>query len=166
MKTSTNCTEVRGKTLGIVGYGHVGSQVGVLAEALGIKVLFFDQVSIMPIGNSVAVTSLEELLGKSDFVSINITHCQENKGIFDVEQFRSMKKGSFLINAGFGDAVNQESLADAIKSGHLGGAAIDVFPEGVVPSKGVSKFVSPLQNLPNVILTPSYGLLHDTLLYF
>ena len=149
---------MRGKTLGIVGYGHVGSQVGVLAEALSIKVLFYDQASIMPIGNSVAVASIDELLQKSDFVTINITHCLENKGIFGAEQFERMKKGSFLINAGFGDAVDQAALAQAIKSGHLGGAAIDVFPEGLEPVKGVSsKFLSPLQNQPNVILTPSYG---------
>lgn len=156
-KTSNNCNEVRGKTLGIVGYGHVGSQVGVLAEALSIKVIFYDQASIMPIGNSVAVASLDELLQSSDFVTINITHCHENKGLFLAEQFQRMKKGSFLINASFGDAVDHAALAQAIKSGHLGGAAVDVFPEGVEPVKGVSKFVSPLQNLPNVILTPHYG---------
>ena len=132
--------------------------MGVLAEALSVRVIFYDQASIMPIGNSVAVSSLDELLQQSDFVTINVTHCPENKSLIGAAQIERMKKGAFLINAGFGDAVDQSALASALKSGHLGGAAVDVFPEGVVPSKGTSKFHSPLINLPNVILTPSYGL--------
>ncbi|KAJ3305411.1 hypothetical protein HDV03_001505 [Kappamyces sp. JEL0829] len=156
-KSSTNCTEVRGKTLGIVGYGHVGSQLGVMAEALSIKVLFYDTVSLMPIGNSVAVTSLSELLTKSDFVSVNITASPENKNLFGKEQFAMMKKGAFFLNASYGEAADINALAEAIKSGHLGGAAIDAYPSA--PSKGEKKFQSPLQNLPNVILTPQYAML-------
>lgn len=150
---------MRGKTIGLVGYGHVGSQVGVMAEALSIKVLFYDTVSIMPIGNAVAVTSMSELLAQSDFVVVNVTSSLENKHLMGKEQFELMKKGAFFINAGYGDVADHQALAQAIKSGHLGGAAIDTYPEETLPKKGQAKLVSPLQGLRNVILTPSYGIL-------
>ncbi|KAI8930334.1 D-isomer specific 2-hydroxyacid dehydrogenase [Entophlyctis helioformis] len=151
-KTSSNCVEVRGKTLGIVGYGHVGSQLGVMAEALSLRVLFYDAVSLMPIGRAQPTDSLDELLAQSDYVSLNISASPENVNLFNKDVIAKMKKGSCLINVSAGDAVDQQALADAIKSGHLAGAAIDIHPPGSVSSK---TFTSPLQNVPNVILTPS-----------
>jgi D-3-phosphoglycerate dehydrogenase / 2-oxoglutarate reductase len=128
-----------------------------MAEALSIKVLFFDTVSLMPIGNAVSVNTLEELLQNSDFVSVNVSSLPENKHLISKPQLDIMKKGSFLINTSYGDAVDGFALADAIKSGHLGGAAIDAHPESNTPGNGSSKFTSPLQNVRNVILTPNYG---------
>lgn len=128
-----------------------------MAEALSIKVLFYDTVSLMPIGNAEAVSSLAVLLPKCDFISVNVSTNLENKNLFGAEQFSLMKKGSFFINSSFGDAADHEALAASIKAGHLGGAAIDVFPEANTPAKGSKVFSSPLQHLPNVILTPQYG---------
>ncbi|KAJ2998420.1 hypothetical protein HDV02_004535 [Globomyces sp. JEL0801] len=146
-KTSNDCHEVRSKTLGIVGYGHAGSQLGVMAEALSIKVIFYDLMALMPI---VTVSSVDELLAQSDFVSLHVTCHPDNKHLIGKEQLLKMKKGIDL-------KVDHEALAEVIKSGHLGGAAIDVFPDSDTPVKSNSKFTSPLQNLRNVILTPAYS---------
>lgn len=157
-KKSNNCYEVRGKTLGIIGYGHVGSQLGVMGEFLGMNVIWYDHQQLMPIGNSTPMRSLEELLKKADFISLNVPKIEENIGIFGAEQFALMKKGAFFINASFNKAVDLEALAAAIKSGHLGGAAIDTFPPGIgtkISDTSPIKFQSSLVGLKNVILTPN-----------
>jgi D-3-phosphoglycerate dehydrogenase len=142
---------VRGKTLGIVGYGHAGSQMGVMAEALSLKVLFYDITSIMPIGRAEPCASLESLLAASDFVALNVSSLESNVKMFGAKQFATMKQHSYFINTSFGDAVDHDALADSIKSGHLGGAAIDVYP-----SKS-NTAPNPLVGLKNVILTPRIG---------
>jgi D-3-phosphoglycerate dehydrogenase len=152
---------VRGKTLGIVGYGHVGSQLGIMAEALSLRVIFYDSVALMPIGRASPCASLHELLQSSDFVSINVSTMPENKHMIGKKELALMKPKSYLINTSFGDAVDPEALAEAIKSGHLAGAALDSFPmKSELDAQATGKFVSPLQNLPNVILTPHYGISH------
>ncbi|KAJ3266537.1 hypothetical protein HK104_006107 [Borealophlyctis nickersoniae] len=155
-KISTNCYEVRGKTLGIVGYGHVGSQLGVMAEALSLRVIFYDSVALMPIGRASPKNSLEGLLAESDFVALNVSSVPENVKMFGKAQFDMMKPGSYLINASFNEAIDLDALAEAIKSGHLRGAAIDQFPSQPKSNKK-TPFTNPLQNLPNVILTPAIG---------
>jgi D-3-phosphoglycerate dehydrogenase / 2-oxoglutarate reductase len=158
-KTSNDCHEVRGKTLGIVGYGHVGSQLGIMAEALSLRVIYYDSVALMPIGRASPCASLADLLSTSDFVSINVSNIPENKRMIGQKELALMKPKSYLINTSFGDAVDQDALADAIKSGHLAGAAVDSFPtQTELEAFSSSKFNSPLQNLPNVILTPHYGI--------
>ncbi|KAJ3029243.1 hypothetical protein HK097_005826, partial [Rhizophlyctis rosea] len=124
-KTATHCHEVRGKTLGIVGYGHVGSQVGVLAEALSLKVIFYDSVALMPIGRAQPVDSLDALLAQSDFVALNVPASPDNVKMIGKEQLEKMKEGSYLINASFGEAVDLEALSESLTSSHLYGAAID-----------------------------------------
>ncbi|KAH9256740.1 hypothetical protein BASA81_005034 [Batrachochytrium salamandrivorans] len=151
-KTSTNCVEVRGKTLGIVGYGHAGSQLGIMAEALSLRVLFYDDISLMPIGCAQPIDTLDELLAQSDYVVVNVTPSPENSNLFDKDILSKMKKGSYLVNVSAGDAVNHEDLAESIKSGHLSGAAMDVFPAQYVDGQ---MFKSPLQSMRNVILSPN-----------
>ena len=151
-KVATGSHEVRGKTLGIVGYGHIGSQVGVLAEALGLRVLFFDTGSKLPMGNNHFVATLEELLERSDFVTLHVPATPQTHGMIGAAELARMKPGAFLLNASRGTVVDVEALAAAIQSGHVGGAAIDVFPEE--PEKNDDVFASPLQRLPNVVLTP------------
>lgn len=155
MKSATGSREVRGKTLGIVGYGHIGSQVSILAESLGMKVLFFDVVKKLPLGNAQTTSSLEELLAQSDFVSLHVPETPLTKDMMAAPQFRQMKKDSYLINASRGTVVVIEDLVEALKSKHLAGCAIDVFPEE--PASNKEKFHSPLQGLSNVILTPHIG---------
>jgi D-3-phosphoglycerate dehydrogenase len=155
MKSAEGSHEVRGKTLGIVGYGHIGSQVSILAEALGMKVLFYDVLKKLPLGNARSVNSLTELLGLSDFVTLHVPETPQTKDMIAREQLQKMKKGSFLINASRGTVVVIDHLVAVLKDRHLAGCAIDVFP--VEPSSNKQKFVSPLQGLPNVILTPHVG---------
>lgn len=155
VKSASGTYEIRGKTLGIVGYGHIGSQVSVLAENLGIKVLFFDILKKLPMGNAHAVESLKDLLSQSDFVSLHVPETPLTPNMIGSEEISWMKKGSYLINASRGSVVDIESLAQAIKSGHLQGAAVDVFP--LEPKNNDEPFKSELQNLPNVILTPHIG---------
>lgn len=154
-KSAVGAREVRGKTLGIIGYGHIGSQVSVLAEALGMRVLFFDIVRKLPLGNSTPVGELEQLLERSDFVSLHVPETLETREMFGRRQFAAMKPGSFLINASRGNVVVVEDLVAVLKSGSLGGAAIDVFPSE--PEGKGDQFKSPLQGLSNVILTPHVG---------
>ncbi len=154
-KSADGAHEVRGKTLGIVGYGHIGSQVSVLAEAFGMKVLFYDVVKKLPLGNSQSVGKLPELLKAADFVSLHVPDTSQTRSMIGAKELRSMKKGAALINASRGTVVDIEALAEAIRSGALSGAAIDVFPEE--PASNKQKFTSPLQGLPNVILTPHIG---------
>lgn len=155
MKSAEGSKEVRGKVLGIIGYGHIGTQVSVLAEALGMRVLFFDVVKKLPMGNAQSVSSLKGLLSKSDFVTLHVPETPSTKDMISKKELLEMKKGSCLINASRGSVVVIEDLVDALKSKHLMGCAIDVFPQE--PSSNKEKFISPLQGLSNVILTPHVG---------
>ncbi|WII73336.1 phosphoglycerate dehydrogenase [Bdellovibrio sp. 22V] len=155
VKSAEGSREVRGKTVGIVGYGHIGSQVSVLAEAMGLKVVFYDVVKKLPLGNAEVKTSLEELLRVSDFVTLHVPETSETKDMIGAKELALMKRGSHLINASRGTVVVIEALVEALKSKHIAGCAIDVFPEE--PASNKEKFKSPLQGLNNVILTPHIG---------
>lgn len=155
LKSAEGSHEVRGKTLGIVGYGHIGSQVSVLAEAFGMCVQYFDVIKKLPLGNSQSCRTLEELLAASDFVTLHVPDTAQTRDMIGREQIAAMRKGAFLINASRGKVVDIGALATAIKEKKLAGAAIDVFPEE--PASNKEKFVSELQGLPNVILTPHIG---------
>lgn len=154
-KISSGCFEVRGKTLGIVGYGHIGSQVSTLAEALGMRVIYFDIISKLPLGNARGTNSLEELLRESDFVTLHVPATAQTHRMIGAAQINEMKQGAYLLNASRGSVVVISALAEALKSGHLAGAAIDVYPEE--PEKNTDSFHTELQGLPNVILTPHIG---------
>jgi D-3-phosphoglycerate dehydrogenase / 2-oxoglutarate reductase len=154
-KTATGSFEIRGKTLGIVGYGHIGRQVGVIAEALGMNVLFFDIVQQLPMGNNREVNSLKELLAHSDFVTLHVPATEQTKKMIGPEQIAQMKKGSRLLNLSRGNVVDIPALAEGLRSGQVSGAAVDVFP--TEPQSNQERFDSPLQGLPNVILTPHVG---------
>lgn len=152
VKSADGSREVRGKMLGIVGYGHIGSQVSILAEALGMQVQFYDVMKKLPLGNARMKTSLEELLSTSDFVTLHVPENEETKGLIGKQQLASMRKGSYLINASRGTVVVIDELVKALNDKHIAGCALDVFPDE--PASNKEKFVSPLQNLSNVILTP------------
>ena len=154
-KQSSGCYEVRGKTLCIVGYGHVGSQLSVLAEASGLKVHFYDIVPKLALGLAEAKETLDEALSGADFVSLHVPATAQTVNLIAAEQIGRMKKGAYLINAARGQVVDLEAAAAAIKSGQLGGAAVDVFPSE--PASGDELFECPLRGLPNVILTPHIG---------
>jgi D-3-phosphoglycerate dehydrogenase len=154
-KVSAGCYEIRGKTLGIIGYGHIGSQLGVLAEAMGMHVLYFDIATKLPMGNNRAVASMDELLSRSDFVTLHVPATPQTHEMIGERELSLMPKGSYLLNASRGTVVVIPALAAALKSGHLAGAAIDVYPEE--PESNSDGFVTPLQGLPNVILTPHIG---------
>jgi D-3-phosphoglycerate dehydrogenase len=155
LKDAANCYELRGKTLGIIGYGHIGSQVSVMAEALGMRVLYYDIVPKLPMGNAIATNSLDELLSLADVVSLHVPADASTKNMFDKQIIGQMKQGSILLNLSRGSVVDIDALADALENGHLQGAGIDVFPHE--PAGKHEQFVSRLQNLPNVILTPHIG---------
>lgn len=154
-KSAEGSKEVRGKTLGIIGYGHIGSQVSILAEALGMKVLFFDVLKKLPLGNATVKNKMSELLAESDFVTLHVPETSSTQNMISGNELKQMKRGSFLINASRGTVVVIEDLVTALKENHLAGCAIDVFP--IEPASNKEKFVSPLQNLKNVILTPHIG---------
>ncbi len=154
-KVATGSYEVRGKTLGIVGYGHIGRQVGVLAEALGMRVVFYDVATKLPMGNNRTFTSLSELLAEADFVTLHVPATRDTHEMIGTSQLAQMKQGAYLLNASRGTVVQIPALVEALKSGHLAGAAIDVFPQE--PESNGEGFVTALQNLPNVILTPHIG---------
>jgi len=155
MKTSEGSQEVRGKTLGIVGYGHIGTQVGLLAESLGMKVVFYDIEAKLTLGNAHAVPTLNGLLEMSDVVTLHVPETPQTLNMIGAGQFSKMKKGSKLINAARGTVVDIDALAAALESKHLSGAAIDVFP--VEPKTEGDEFISPLRGMENVILTPHVG---------
>ncbi|MCX2721953.1 phosphoglycerate dehydrogenase [Roseibium salinum] len=155
MKSAAGSHEVRGKTLGIIGYGNIGTQLSNLAEAMGMRVIYFDLVDKLQHGNVMPTETLEELLGESDVVSLHVPDTQETRNMFGADQIAAMKKGAFLINNARGKVIDIEALAAALKSGHLAGAAIDVFP--VEPKSNKDEFFSPLRGLENVILTPHIG---------
>lgn len=154
-KSAAGSHEVRGKTLGIVGYGHIGSQVSILAESMGMRVLFYDALSKLPLGNAHLAHSLEELLGQSDVVTLHVPETQSTRGMIGGAQLRLMKPGAYLINNARGSIVDLVALRGAIESGALGGAAVDVFPDE--PAGSGDAFACPLQGLDNVILTPHVG---------
>lgn len=155
MKSAEGSKEVRGKTLGLVGYGHIGSQVSVLAESMGVKVIFYDIIKKLPLGNAQAKTHLVDLLKEADFVSLHVPETPETKNMITSVQLAQMKKGSLLINASRGTVIVIDDLVQALKSNHLSGCAVDVFP--IEPASNKEKFKSPLQGLKNVILTPHIG---------
>ncbi len=154
-KDAKGSYELRGKTLGIVGYGNIGMQVSVLAEAMGMNVIYYDVESKLPHGNARQVRSLRELLKLSNVVTLHVPSEASTRYIINKDTLSYMKKGSILINYSRGDVVDINDLRNAVTSGHLSGAAIDVFPEE--PEKNGEKFSTVLQNLPNVILTPHIG---------
>lgn len=154
-KSAKGNREVRGKTLGIIGYGHIGSQVSVLAESLGLNVVYFDIVKKLPLGNATPMESMDELLGTSDFVTLHVPETSLTKDMISSSQLKKMKPGSYLINASRGTVVVIEDLVEMLRSGHVAGAAVDVFPRE--PKNNQESFVSPLCGLENVILTPHIG---------
>lgn len=154
-KEAKGSYELRGKTLGIIGYGNIGSQVSVLAEGLGMKVIFYDAVTRLPLGNAEAKKSLKELLNESDVVTLHVPETSQTKNMINKSNIKFFKKGSILINYARGEVVELDTLAKALKEEHLSGAAIDVYPWE--PEKNGDTFQTPLQNLPNVILTPHIG---------
>jgi D-3-phosphoglycerate dehydrogenase len=154
-KSAANSHEVRGRTLGIVGYGNIGSQLSTLAEAMGMKVIYFDQTDKLRHGNTEPVESLQDLLAGSDVVSLHVPETLETSGMIGQSELRLMKRGACLINNSRGTVVDVDALAEALRDGHLAGAALDVFP--VEPSSNSDRFQSPLQGLKNVILTPHIG---------
>jgi D-3-phosphoglycerate dehydrogenase len=153
-KTASGSFEVRGKTLGIIGYGRIGRQVGVIAESLGLRVIFCDVAARLPMGNNRLMT-LEELLAESDYVTLHVPETAQTRGMISTREVGLMKRGACLLNASRGTVVDIDALAAAVKSGHLGGAAIDVFPEE--PETNSDGFVTQLQSLPNVVMTPHIG---------
>lgn len=155
MKEAKGSYELRGKTLGIIGYGNIGSQVSVLAEALGMKVIFYDTETKLPLGNALDAKSLKELLGRSDVITLHVPETSATKNLINKSNLKFFKKGSILINYARGEVVDLDSLSKAIREGYIGGAAVDVFPSE--PEKNGDKFQTPLQNCPNVILTPHIG---------
>ncbi len=155
MKSAKDSFEVRGKTLGIVGYGHIGTQVGILAESLGMRVIYYDVESKLALGNASPASSLNRLLEESDIVTLHVPEDRSTKNLMSRERLGYMKKGAVLINASRGTVVDLDALADFLKEGYLLGAAIDVFP--VEPKSNNEEFISPLRELQNVILTPHIG---------
>ena len=155
LKTASGSQEVRGKTLGIIGYGHIGTQIGVLAESLGMKVVFYDIDTKLALGNAHQVSSLDALLETSDVVTLHVPETPQTQNMIGAPQLARMKKGSKLINAARGTVVDIEALAEALNSKHITGAAIDVFP--LEPKTEGDEFISPLRGMENVILTPHVG---------
>ena len=153
-KTAAGCREVRGKVLGIVGYGHIGSQLSVLAESIGMRVIFYDVAQSMPLGMASPMRSLEELLQAADFVTLHVPETSETIDMIGETQLKQMKQGSFLINASRGTVVDLDALRKALISQHLGGAALDVYPS---EPEANGPWKTELEGLPNVILTPHIG---------
>jgi len=154
-KTAAGAHEVRGRTLGIVGYGHIGAQLSVLAEAIGMRVRFYDVVDKLALGNAGPTRSLHNLLAEADVISLHVPDTLSTRGMIGGDEIGRMRLGAILVNAARGKVVDIEALADALRSGRLGGAAIDVFPQE--PASGDERLHSPLQGLANVILTPHVG---------
>jgi len=154
-KSATASLELRGKVLGIVGYGNIGTQLAVLAEAMGMQVIYYDHTDKLSHGNAVAMPNLASLLARADIVTLHVPETPQTKDMIGAAEFAKMKPGSYFINNARGTVVDLTALAEVLKSGHLAGAAVDVFP--LEPSSNAEKFTSPLQGLENVILTPHVG---------
>ena len=155
LKTAQNSNEARGKTLGIIGYGHIGTQLGILAEGIGMQVKFYDIETKLTLGNASQVADLDQLLAESDVVTLHVPETPQTKGMMGKAQLVAMKPGSILINASRGTVVDIDALAEALRTEHLLGAAIDVFP--TEPKSNTEEFLSPLREFDNVILTPHIG---------
>jgi D-3-phosphoglycerate dehydrogenase / 2-oxoglutarate reductase len=155
LKAASHSYEVRNKNIGIVGYGHIGSQVSVLAEAMGMNVYYYDIEKKLSLGKAAACNSLDELLSRSDIVTLHVPETPLTRNMISVRQLTLMRKGALLINASRGSVVDYDALASALKSGHITGAAADVFPQE--PASNSEPFVSVLQQFDNVILTPHIG---------
>jgi len=155
LKEASNSYELRGKTIGIVGYGNIGTQVSILAEAFGMHVIYYDIVTRLPLGNAQSRKTLEELVFEADIVTLHIPDTRQTKNLINANVLSQFKKGSILINYARGEVVDVDALAEELKSKRLNGAAIDVFP--LEPEKSGDHFLSPLQGLPNVLLTPHIG---------
>ena len=154
-KEATGSYELRGKTLGIIGYGNIGSQLSVLAEGLGMKVIYYDTETKLPLGNAIDSKNLRDLVSKADIISLHVPELPTTKNLINKNLLKSFKQGSILINYARGEVVDIDALAKSLSDGHLGGAAIDVFPWE--PEKNGDKFTTPLQGLKNVLLTPHIG---------
>ena len=154
-KAATGCHEARGKTIGIIGYGHIGTQVGSGAEALGLSVIFYDVENKMVLGNAKQVNTLDELLENSDIITLHVPELPTTKNMISKAQFAKMKDGVRFLNASRGTVVDIEALCEALRSGKVAGAAVDVYPKE--PSKNGEEFVTPLREFDNVILTPHIG---------
>ncbi len=155
LKSANNSYEIRGKSLGIIGYGSIGSQLSVLAESLGMKVYFYDVITKLPLGNATQVDSLQELLGLADIVSLHVPETGATQNMIGERELKQMKSNSILINAARGTVIDIDALSAALREKKLLGAAIDVFP--VEPKSNNEEFVSPLREFDNVILTPHIG---------
>ena len=155
MKSADNSFEIRNKVLGIVGYGNIGTQLGIMAESMGMDVIFYDIVTKLPLGNARQTGSLDELLNKADVVSLHVPETASTKWMMSTKQFAAMKQNSIFINAARGTVVDIDALVEVLKSEKLLGAAIDVFP--VEPRSNADEFVSPLREFDNVILSPHVG---------
>jgi D-3-phosphoglycerate dehydrogenase len=155
LKSASGSNEIRGKTLGIVGYGHIGTQLGIIAESMGMRVIFQDIESKLPLGNAEARASLKALLKEADIVSLHVPDTLETRNLMSAGAINTMRRGSYLINASRGTVVDIGALSKALKSGHIAGAAIDVFP--LEPKTNDDRFESPLVGLDNVLLTPHIG---------
>lgn len=155
LKDARGSFELRGKTMGLIGYGNIGTQVSVLAEALGMNVIYYDELTKLPLGNAVPAKTMKDVLKKADIISMHVPDLPGTRNLMNAAAIKQIKKGSILINYARGEVVEIEALAEAIKKGDIGGAAIDVFP--VEPEKNGDEFITALQGLPNVILTPHIG---------
>jgi D-3-phosphoglycerate dehydrogenase len=155
LKSAGGSHEARGKTLGIIGYGHIGTQLGVLAEQLGMRVVFYDIETKLSLGNALPMPSLPALLQSSDIVSLHVPETEQTQNMITASELELMRSGAALINASRGTVVDLAALAQFLKNGHLAGAAIDVFPQE--PKSNHDEFLSPLRGLSNVILTPHIG---------
>jgi D-3-phosphoglycerate dehydrogenase len=155
LKEAKGSYELRGKTLGIIGYGNIGTQVSILAEAMGMKVIFYDTVTKLPLGNAVAKKTLKEVVSQADIITLHVPDTAQTKNLINKTVIKQFKKGSILLNYARGEVVDLEALAKAIQEGLISGAAVDVYPWE--PEKNGDKFQTPLQHLPNVILTPHIG---------
>ena len=154
-KSAEGSFEARGKTLGIVGYGNIGTQLSVLAEALGMHVIYYDAITKLPLGNARQLGTLDELLAQADVVSLHVPEIASTENMMGAKQFATMKSGSIFINAARGSCVDIDALAAALESKQLGGASIDVFPKE--PKANDEEFLSPLRRFDNIILTPHIG---------
>jgi D-3-phosphoglycerate dehydrogenase / 2-oxoglutarate reductase len=155
LKDASGSYELRGKTLGIIGYGNIGSQLSVLAEGLGMKVIFYDVETKLPLGNAEDKKTLKDLVSTADIITLHVPELQSTKNLINKNNLKYFKKGSILINYARGEVVDLDALAKSLKEGQLGGAAIDVYPWE--PEKNGDRFTSPLQGLSNVLLTPHIG---------
>ena len=154
-KEAKGSFELRGKTMGIIGYGNIGTQLSVMAEAMGMRVQFYDIETKLPLGNAQARKSIKEIVGSSDIVSLHVPETNQTKNLINKALIKQFKSGSILVNYARGEVVDLDALAEAIKEKHIAGAAIDVFP--VEPEKNGDAFTTPLQGLSNVLLTPHIG---------